>query len=423
MFALENHPAVQGAELGVEGAKEGKNVERSNYYPELSLSVTAGRVFQDNATSRGLSVTRGAAYSGLGEGNLALRQMLFDGHETDNRVQAAEARIESSSFDVLDVEQAISLKVAQSYVDVTRIRSALNLLALRIADIKDYEQRIDNMVSEGVADEAELQQARDVSMIMDGLRADYEGQLASAEAAYWEAVGKEFPEVAIEPDSLKSYIYDDMEKAVTLAQENNPMLKAAQFDALASEYDVDAQKAQILPDVSGELSYLKSDKRDVIGGEILDKRAVLRMNWNFSTGGRQMAQVRQKDFAHKEAQLNLETLSREIERDIHQAYASYRTLSRKMVLAKERIDLNEKLLSAYKTQFEGARISLLSLMRAESQLFNARLAASDNQYSLLVAEYNILASMGELKNVLMSQASAIEPAAGDPVTTDETSEN
>ncbi|MCK5375149.1 MAG: TolC family protein, partial [Alphaproteobacteria bacterium] len=85
VYALESNPAIEGARAACEVTRYEKKAEFSHYLPELNASFTAGRIYQDNATSRGLNVTRGAAYSGYGEGSIALRQMLFDGLETGNR--------------------------------------------------------------------------------------------------------------------------------------------------------------------------------------------------------------------------------------------------------------------------------------------------------------------------------------------------
>ena len=401
VLALENHPSIEGAKSGYKAAEQTKNAEQSNFYPELSVSATGGRVYQDNATSRGLNVTRGAAYSGFGEGNISMRQMLFDGYETLSRVGSAEAQMKSLGFSLSDTQEMIALRVAQSYVDVIRVQKAIELIRNQAVMMKDYEDRILTMVEEGAADETELQQARDVLMIIDGISADYEGQLGNAEARFYEAVGQSFLSDFLEPETLQSYIQDDVAEVVELAKNEHPALRAAHLDAKASQYEIGAEKAQLFPDLSGELSYLKSDKRDVIGGENVDARAVVRMNWGFSVGGRQFAQIRQKQFTHHQAKANYRTLEREIERDIRQSYVNYTTLLRKMALASERVELNTNLLNAYKVQFEGARVSLLNLMRSENQLFNALLEENDNYYNLLSAEYMILAATGKLKNILL----------------------
>ncbi|PCJ98547.1 MAG: hypothetical protein COA45_07425 [Zetaproteobacteria bacterium] len=403
VYALENHPAIEGARLGYGAAEHSKSAVFSEFFPEVSIGITAGRTYQDNATSRGLSVTRGAAYSGIGEGNIVLRQMLFDGFEVRNRVRSADARVKSLSYTLLDVEGLVSLRVAQSYVDILRISHALKILSEQAVSIKDYERRITDMVSEGVADEVELQQARDVAMVIDGISVEYQGQLISARAMYVEAAGQAFRDgVKYTPASLASFIVENLTSAVARAKENHPALQSARMDSKAARHEMRAEYARMYPDLNGELSYAKTDKKDLIGGESQDARAVIRLSWNFSTGGKAFSTMRQKRYEHYEIAARHEALSREVERDIYQAYANYNTLKRKFTLSVERVGLNDKLMSAYEAKFEGSRISLLDLMRAESQLFNARLAENDNKYYLLSAEYGVLSSLGTLKDVLIS---------------------
>ena len=399
---LSSHPAISGALQGQEAAEHGRDAEVSNYYPEINAGLVGGRVYQDNSTSRGLVTERGAAYSGYGEGNIALRQMLFDGLETTNRVRAADARIESEMYSLVEIEEEVISDVVNSYVEVMRLRSALSLLGKHADLVRDYLNRIVGMVEEGVADEAQLQQARDVSMVVDSLVADYEGRLYSANATYFEVTGEMPPEQLALPGSVQEYISDDIAAVVNNASASHPMILAARLDTNAAHHEMRAEKSKIYPDVMGELSYYKSNKKDTIGGENTDARAVVKMNWAFSTGGRELSEVRKKQSEHDQAQKRAEEMERQLERMIYQSYARYRTFQKKYTLAADRVELNEKLVEAYKTQFEGSRISLLNLMRAESQLFKAKLERSDNAYNLLASEYGVLASIGSLKNVILS---------------------
>jgi len=408
--AIQNHPSIASAQAGYAGAQYAEDLEKSDYYPEISFGITAGRVYQDNSTSRGLTVDRGAAYSGYGEGNIAVRQMIFDGFETGSRVNAANARLQSRGYVLLDREHILTLKVSRNYVDILRVSNGLNILSEQAESIKDYEQRIIAMVNEGVADEAELQQARDVSMVIDAAIADYEGQLMSAKATYVELTGHDVSKDLYVPKSLTGYISADVNDVVSKVLVDHPMLKSADHDAVAISHDVKAEKAQFYPDVSGELSYLKNDKKDVIGGESEDARAVIRMNWSFSTGGAVASATHQKQQQHLEAIAKKDEIERQIKRDIHQSYAKYQANQTKLALSIDRVDLNEKLLSAYKSQFEGARINLLSLMRAESQLYKARLEKSGNKFNLLAAEYDVLSASGMLKDIVFAQNTGADDA-------------
>lgn len=410
--ALSSHPALEVAAAQYEAAQKDKDIRESDYYPEISASATFGRVYQDNATSRGLSVDRGAGYSGYGEGTLALRQNLFDGFETKNRVEAAQARMASYENNIVDVQERLVFRVASSYLDVMRSREALELLKEQQASMSSYHERIVAMVEEGLADETEKQQAEDVVMVMKALVNDYEGSLRKAESDFAEVTGHAPDESLIKPVSLASALPQDIDAALSAALESHPAIGSARKESDAAAFDVEAEEAGYLPDVTGEMSYLKSDKRDLIGGEVEDARAVLRMNWKFATGGEQKSAIERSRAQQREAMAKVEELKRTLERTVRQSYADYATIKRKNALAAERVDLNENLLKNYNLQFESARVNLLHLMRAESQLYKARLDRADSGFNLIVSEYALLASLGSLKNNLLSDAVARqEPAA------------
>lgn len=400
--ALGNNPTLDVAASRFEAARHEQDMEESGVYPEISASVTLGRVYQDNATSRGLSVDRGAAYSGYGEGMVALRQSIFDGNETSNRIEAAKARVRSFESNIADVRERLLFRVTSAYLEVMRSRAALDYLKQQRASMVSYHERILAMVEEGVSDESEAQQAQDVVIVMNGLVNDYESALKIAEADYKEVTGRMPGESLVRPASLRVRIPQDLSAEIQAVISSHPALKAAEMESKAAKMDLEAQKAGYFPDVTGELSYLRSDKKDVIGGEVEDARAVVRMNWIFATGGEQEASVERSSAEYRGAQAQLEELRRSLEKTVTQAYADLKTFTQKRDLAVERVTLNEKLLSNYKLQFESARVGLLHLMRAESQLYKARIELSDARYRGLLSEYAVQAAQGTLDRVLMS---------------------
>ncbi len=398
--ALRHHPSVDAAATGVDIAHEKKREEFSGYFPELSVTGTAGRIYGDNSTSRGLSVTRGAAYSPLGEGSITFRQMLFDGLETKSRIEAAGARKRSAGSNVSDVRESIALRAAQAYAQVLRSRRGLGMLYKHRKKVGAYLNRIESMVNEGAADEAELQQDRDIRVILEGIIADFEGQVRAFEADYVEATGHMPGADMDRPVPRLDFIPAASDEAVIYAQSYHPALLSAQMDSVALEHDIDAEKAILFPDLDGELSYLKSDKDDIIGGEIVDAKAVFRLNWSFSTGGAELARIRRKKLEHEEAKAQAREIQRQIEREIRLAYSEQKTAVHQYDLLKKRMALNEKLFETYEAQFEGARISQLQLMQADNQLFNTRLERMNGEYRLLAAQYATLASIGRLQESL-----------------------
>lgn len=400
--AVSAHPSIEAALAGKVVAKEEYRETRSGLYPEFSANVSAGRIFGDNSTSRGLSVSRGTAYSNLGEGSASLRQPLFDGMETFNRMDAAQARTESADYNVADVQESLALRAVQAHLTVMQAQEILDETKAYHSVIKDYLDRIQLMVDEGVADESETAQAENISLMLESTVTDYEGQLNAAYALYKEVIGQMPMSDLQKPSVSLSVIEEDVDRAINFAKINHPLVRSGEKDLEAAGYDVKAEYGGYYPDIDGELSYLKRDQKEEIGGEVVDARALLKMSWEFETGGAQTARTKKTRAQYSEILAQNREVIRTIEGDIRRAYAEYETAKKQMDLVKQREDVTKNLFEAYEVQFEGARVRLLQLMQAENQLFNAQLESITAEYRHLLAQYGILASTGNLLEYVSS---------------------
>ncbi len=394
--ALKTHPSLESAKALLQSVEEERKATYSGYFPTLSANASGGRMYGDNATSRGLSVDRGAGYSYLWEGSVTARQMIFDGHETKNLMQSAHAREEAADLSLADIRKSLGMATVRSYLNLMRARTGLKMLKEHDLKVSDYLNRIKISVEDGAADEAAYQQARDVKVILESYVADYEGQMRAATAEYIDIVGDPPPEIMAVPDQLASNIPKSLSSAIEIAKNNHPAVKAAKLQSKSASYQVEAETAQLYPDINGELSYLKSDKDDLIGGEVVDARALIRMSWNFETGGGQFADIRKKKYDHKQAAYRVHETQRQIERVVRLSYNELQTAQDQLKSQNLRYDLNNKLYDTYLVQFEGARISLLQLMQAHNQFFNAGLERMNGQFRTHIAQYAILSSMGNL---------------------------
>ncbi len=403
--ALAVHPSVEAALAGKVIAKEDRLEARSGLFPELSANLSAGRIFGDNSTSRGSVISRGTAYSWLGEGSASLRQPLFDGMETLSRMDAASARSESADYNVVDVKENLALRAVQVHLSVMQAQATLDKTKSYYTVIEDYLERIQLMVDEGVADESETAQAKNISLLLKSTLTDYEGQLEAAYAGYKEITDQLPTGDLMKPHSLESLIKENVEEAIRHAKVEHSLVKAEAKSLEAAGHDVKAEYAGFYPDIDGELSYLKKDQKEEIGGELTDARALLKMSWDFETGGAQKARTRKSRAQYSEILAQNRETVRIIEGDIRRAYAEYETAKKQMALVKKREVVTKDLFEAYEVQFEGARVRLLQLMQAENQLFNAQLESISAEYRYLLAQYNVLASMGQLLESVSSLSS------------------
>ena len=398
--ALNNHPSIAAAFAGRSAAQDVQVEKRSAYFPELNVNAATGRVYGDNSTSRGLTVDRGAGYSWNHEVGFTVRQMIYDGNETSNRVNAAAARAESAAINVLDIRENLALRAALAYLDVLRNREAVAMIRDHAGKISDYRARIGKMVEEGVADESLSVQAHDIQNQLDATLADVEGQLNQAIAEYGEIVG---PAVIMEmtrPKPLLDVIPPDVEEAVMAARESHPAILAARLEGQAAQHDTKAERGVLYPDISGEVSMYKKDLADIIGGEVVDDRALVRMNWEFATGGAQAAKIRQSLHNEAETKARMDELAGQLEREIRKSYAEMNAAKQRMIVGQDRVKVSADLVSAYQKQFEVAKVNLLNLLQVENTRFIAEMGVLNADYRYQSAQYSVLANAGRLQDAL-----------------------
>ena len=412
--ALNKHPTLEQAYAAQRASHEGVREERSNYFPKVSAMTAVGRVYGDNSTSRGLSVTRGAGYSNMWEGSLGINQMIFDGFRTPNMVGAAKAREDLANFTIEDVRETLALQTALSYMNVLRSRESLIALQNYLGTLDEYSSRIRTMVGEGAADEAELQQAEAIKLEVQNLIASFQGQSQSAYAEYAKLTGHLPDDALVRPNDLK--LPETAGDAISQVWMSHPKVQTSNQEIIAAGFEADGEKAAYYPTFTGELSAYAKDIDDIIGGEVEDNRAVVRANWEFSTGCAEIARIRKAKEVYAQSKAKKDETLRDLEATVRLAYADMNSAQEQKRILTERLGANEKLMQTYHVQFEGAKVRILQLLQGENQILNAKLDLINADYRALAAQYSVAGSMGTLRQTLKSgvvtAASSTNSAAG-----------
>ena len=289
------------------------------------------------------------------------------------------------------------MRTVLTYLGILRGYESLQKIDAHLIRIKEYRGMLENMVEEGAADETQAVLSHDIQIQLENTRMDIDAQMQSAMAEYEELTGAPVSTEMVIPSMQAELVDMGLEDAVRWAHENHPALVAASLDEKAITHEIGVEKAAYYPDLSGELSYLKSDKEDLLGGEIDDGKALIRMNWDFSTGGATAARIRKTKYRLKESHARYNDLARQIERDIQISYSDMDKAGAQRDLSFDRKEIHEKLLASYEVQFEGALVTLLQMLQAHNSLFSADMEFLNAEYSYLAAQYALLASMGRLQ--------------------------
>jgi outer membrane protein TolC len=407
--ALQGHPQITAKKAAVDAAQDAVREQKSVFFPVVGVNGRFGRSRENTDTTR--AFTGGAATSWVGEGNVVVTEPVFAGFSNVNRLEAARDRAHAAQYDYVGSTDDVAMRAARAHLNLMRTRELLNDARRYMDSIQGRKNSIDLMVKEGAADKSELLQAQELLMAARNTRFGYEESFRQAEADYIAVTGG-LPPKTLEfgPPAWDRLIPRTVEQAIAEAVAGNPLLKSADSLVSALGNEADATRGTLIPRLDAEVSATRRDQHEELGGELENMQGMMRLSWNFATGGGQIARVDRDRSAQREAFARRDDLLRTVEHDVRQRFTSMLIVDQQFDLLRERERTGESLLNNLTSQYEGGKQTNLQLIYANSRLFDARAARTDAYYRRLLARFELLNAMGKLRAALAPETVILTPA-------------
>jgi outer membrane protein, adhesin transport system len=376
-------------------ADEGLKAARGGYLPRLDVNAGIGREHLSDPYSRSLGMnddtfTRRQA-------GATLTQMLFDGFAVKSAVAGQRARVESSAYRLAVTADDLALRVVGAYLDVMRRQETILAARENFNAHQVIYHQIKRRSESGVGRGADLVQAQArLALATDTLRAE-ESSLKDAELQYLQLVGSPPGQMA-KPSYPKTDLPYTEASALDTAVRNHPALKAAEADVAAARAQQSTAKAAFYPKFDLELSVTHDN--DKVRGLADDQSIMLRVRYNLFQGGSDRARVNEAGFQVRELTETLNRTRRQVEENTAVAFNANVTAQDRLIALTQYAESSAATREAYAKQFSIGQRSLLDLLNAENEYYNARFSHITGQYSVLASAYRVFAGMGQLLGIL-----------------------
>ncbi|RME68503.1 MAG: hypothetical protein D6782_01035 [Alphaproteobacteria bacterium] len=394
--AVNQHPAVLAAIAAQRAARQARREARAAFRPSLDLNLTGdgsiAREFEDdfdNIVERSRPRARANA-------TLSGNQLLYDAGGTSARVEGAEARIGESEQAVLTAAVDVALAAVAAYHQVVESRALIMLGEEFAGRHRDILAQVEQRFREGVGARRDVARVEARLADAEARLSGFERSLAEAESRYLELF-REAPPPLLLPAPVASAASSE-DEAIALAVGNNPDVEAARYRAEAAAKDYRAERAGALPSVSLGIDATKFD----LGEERtdFDIRGRVVMRYNLYTGGAQSARMAQALQRWRQTQHDEERARREVERDVTIAFRTRAVLARRVEVLERALRANADARAIYLEQFRVARGTLLDVLEAEDDYFNAAVVYLRGLIEAEMARFRLLAQTGELLDKL-----------------------
>lgn len=393
--AVVSNPEVQARWHAFRAADEEQSVARASLLPQGDLLAAVGRerlrqpgIGADSFTHRSLAVS--------------FNQLVYDGFFTRSEVARLGYGKLARYYELIDASETAALEALRAYADVLRYRELVRLAQDNYVEHRQIHGQIGERTQAGVGRRVDLDQASGRLALAESNLLTEVSNLHDVTARYLRVVGEMPPaELAGLPRQLAATgIPATAEQALREAFNTNPSLNAAVESVRAGESLVEARRAAFQPRVELRADYAVDDNLEGLSGLSRDRFIGLVMSYNLFRGGADQARLRQARETHDQAKDLREKVCRDVRQAVSIAHHDVRRLDEQLAYLDQHQRSMERAREAYRGQFDIGQRTLLDLLDAENEYFQARRAYVNASHDQLIAQARVLAAMGRLMSAL-----------------------
>lgn len=403
--AIHTNPGVGEASANRRATESELRQTQSTLLPQVRLEARYGPEKFDQsaavatATALPVPVAGNGAWRDGTQASVVVRQILFDGFASIHDIWRQSARVNAAAFRVKERTELIALDAAEAYIDVTRYLRLVVLSEQNVANHEKIFSNVNSRFSGGRAGEGDLEQSRERVENARAALAEFRRSLDDARAKYRKVVG-------IEPYNIKfpgalSGLPRSKDEALAVAVRFNPTILAAQADADAAKHAFRVTDGAFVPQVSLEARATHNDNTYPYLGVTHDNYSgKVVMSWDVFRGGQDAWRRSEMAERHTEAAMRHARLQRDALESIDKAWSARTITATRVAALTRQLAADRKTIAAFDKEYELGQRSLIDLLNAQNQYFNAAVSLTSARGVIVFADYQLLAAMGSLVEYL-----------------------
>lgn len=386
--ALDSHPDVREAFASYKAREAEVSIARAGYLP--TLDANAGYGYEKTKADNGANNELDRRELGV-----SLSQMLFDGFATSSEVDRTSAERDAERFALLAKADEVALTVTDLYTRVLASQQLEQMAQDNLQTHQQIQEQIRKRTDAGIASTSDLSQinarlalARSNLVAAVNNRTDDEARFLAAVNEPAKALVLPQPDQAMLPLTL--------DEALKVGRDNHPALKSASLDVAAAQAARERANSNNYPKLSLELGQTWDDNIDGIEGANEDTQAMLRLRYNLFAGGADRARAEAAAQQMGAAEEINSRAHRQLDEGIRLAWNAYELVGEQLNYLRDHVEAAMATRNAYQKQFDLGKRSLLDLLDAENELFEARRAFVSAERDFALSQYRILNATGRL---------------------------
>ena len=392
-ISICTNPSLAAQYMGVKAQEATLGAARSEYLPSVKLTATGDMT---GKRMEGQRFTQDEPYAAKAEASW----LLFDWGGREARVSSTRADVNAAASQYDAALQELVLSVQRAYLNLLAAQESLTSAK---ASLNTYKQSYDEAQKRyklGMVSLSDKLQARTryeqalLAVVQDeNLVEQYRGALAILINLSPDTdLHLHIPQFN---DSVTKIENDDVQDLMNLAHQNRPELRAQESSEQAAKSNLHAVRTRMLPSLSATASAAYGDNWKHSYPYGTENSAGLLLSWPLFSGFSNMYAAEQASYAYKQAQVQTQNVTRQIENEVWSSYQNYKTALRSYEISQTVLESAEENHRVAFRYYEVGKTDIISLLTAVAQLADARQNKITAFYSLLLSKANLARSIGK----------------------------
>ena len=395
---FKNNTELNAERENIKISKEDLKISKADYLPSLTITGTKSKEETNKLTNQGggdASISDVDPFTT----SIKLEQTLVD-FGRGAEYQKNKIGINLAQSKLLKKEQDILYKSIETFTGLVFARDKL-IINKRNLNLLERQVETDSLrLERGQITISDLAQSESS---LAGARAQYiqaQNDVITNKLNYENIIGG-----LVDIDNLEKSlevivaIPQSLESAIDLSKTNNPDIKIAKYELNQTEKDIEIAKSDLSP--SATLSLERSYSDDLSSTYDEREKDILKatVSWPFYSGGSNRAKINKNQSLKNRKKLLLDNEIKSNQSNVASAWSNLQSSESLLTSVRSQVKAAEIANEGISAEYErGSGRTTLDVIQSNALLLNAQISLASSERNYILAQYNLLKSIGLLNS-------------------------
>ena len=404
---LDTNPIVKERLKNYEAIRSDIDIAQAGYFPTVDLKSSSGRKTTGKIDNDVISETYNVF-----QNSLILRQNIFNGFSTNEKVNYQKMRTLSASYSYLSKANDVALQTVNVAIDVQREAALLANSELNVEHNEITYKKVQKAHKAGLSTFSEVSKIHSSLSLAKSNVIFQNNKLINAKHRFHRVVGENIDPNALQDIPSDVQVPNTLEEATKHALEYSPSIIAGKYNIKGAQALHSESKSAFYPKVDIELSQNYNENYNEFIGTDDRSQGLVVLSYNLYNGGADEGK-RFKTLTQLDQEVSItEDMKREVTLNVQLAWSSYELALEQIPFLEQYQKQSQETLTLYSSEYQLGKRSLLDLISAENDLKRANDELIYAKYGLLQSKYSIMQAMGLIMVAIMGSEKAYYQRVG-----------